>query len=356
MPRRVRFVAFLLALAFASTHAVAAEADRVQLVFDTSEADRVLAIVAAHAGGKPIEESQWQALFATEPYKRLKSRQEAIAKRFGDPSIVLTDDGFKTFVLSDTLVEHASDLRNALERWKQTDLQAEAQNVLQYLPPTAVIHAKIYPVIKPGTNSFVWEPTTNPAIFLYLDPNVSAAKFTNTVAHELHHIGLASAQAEYDERIKSLPEKARAAAEWVGAFGEGLAMLAAAGGSDVDPHAASTKEEHARWERDLANFGSDLPEVNAFFLDILAGKFATDSALEEKGGSFFGTQGPWYTVGYRMAVIVERRYGRGALIQTMLDPRRLLLLYNQAVTEQNAASKEKLPLWSEEVIKRLDAK
>jgi Putative zinc dependent peptidase (DUF5700) len=192
----------------------------------------------------------------------------------------------------------------------------------------------------------------NPAIFLYLDPDVSAAKFTNTVAHELHHIGLASAQADYDTRIQQLPERARTAAEWVGAFGEGLAMLAAAGSVDTD-HAASSKEEHARWEHDLANFNTDLPAVNAFFMDILGGKFTSQGAIDEKGFSFFGVQGPWYTVGYKMAVMVEKRYGRDALIQTMRDPRRLLVLYNQAAAELNASSQQKLPLWSEQVLKAL---
>ena len=68
-------------------------------------------------------------------------------------------------------------------------------------PTEAYIHAKVFPVIKPITNSFVFETTTDPAIFLYLDPEESAAKFENTVAHELHHIGYAS--------VESLAEQSR---------------------------------------------------------------------------------------------------------------------------------------------------
>jgi Putative zinc dependent peptidase (DUF5700) len=60
----------------------------------------------------------------------------------------------------------------------------------------------------------------------------------------------------------------------------------------------------------MANFNSDLPTVNAFFLDILNGKFANREAIAAKGSSFFGAQGPWYTVGYKMAVMVEKRFGR----------------------------------------------
>ena len=37
-----------------------------------------------------------------------------------------------------------------------------------------------------------------------------------------------------------------------------------------------------------------------------------------------------------MVVMVEQRFGRSVLIETMLDPRRFLVLYNQAAAEQNA--------------------
>jgi hypothetical protein len=326
------------------------------LTLDTSEADQVLAILALRAAGRPVDDAHWQKLFATEPYQRLKVREAAIAKRFNAPEIVLKDEDFKSFVLSEDLLKRAPELRATLDRWKHANLQQTGQRVLQYLPPSAVIRAKVYPTIKPNTNSFVWETSTNPAIFLYLNPQVSEAKFENTVAHELHHIGLASALADYEKRIQSLPELPRAVAEAMSAFGEGLAMLAAAGGPDVDPHAASSPEEHARWNHDMANFDSDLQAVNAFFLDVLHGKFANQDAIEEKASSFYGAQGPWYTVGYKMAVMVEKRFGRQALIETMLDPRRLLVLYNQAAEEQNRAGKTQLPKWSEEVLEKVQAR
>jgi hypothetical protein len=336
-----------------SLAAVAADSSRVQLTFDTSEPDQILAILELRAAGKPVEAAQWQKLFATEPYQRLKVREKKIAEQFNDSHHAFTDDDFKKFVLSDALLARGPQLRATLERWRKADLRQAAERVLQYLPASAVIRAKVFPVIKPNENSFVWEVSTDPAIFLYLDPEVSSAKFSNTVAHELHHIGLASAQGDYDKRIKTLPERAGTTAEWMGAFGEGLAMLAAAGGPDVDPHAASTPEEHARWDRDMANFDSDLRAVNAFFLDILNGKLANGDAISEKGSSFFGAQGPWYTVGYKMAVMVEKRFGRHALIDTMLDPRRLLLFYNQTASEQNARGKEQLPVWSEEILQQV---
>ena len=48
-------------------------------------------------------------------------------------------------------------------------------------------------MIKPKTNSFVFEPASDPAIMLYLDPSRTRAQLENTVAHELHDIGYAAA-------------------------------------------------------------------------------------------------------------------------------------------------------------------
>ena len=52
--------------------------NRVQLTVDASEADQVLAILTLRADGKPVDDSQWQRLFATEPYQRLKKREAEI--------------------------------------------------------------------------------------------------------------------------------------------------------------------------------------------------------------------------------------------------------------------------------------
>ncbi len=345
----------VIALLLASSLPLAAADDRVQLVLDTSEAEQVLAILALRIQNKPVPDVEWQKLFATVPYQRLKQREKAMAERFHDPTIALTDDDFKRFVLSNDLLQRAAALSSTLDHWKKADLRQDAGRVLAYLPADATLHAKIYPVIKPATNSFVWDVSSDPTIFLYLNPEVSRAKFENTVSHELHHIGLASVGPIYDAKIAALPGPAHSAAEWMGSFGEGVAMLAAAGGPDVDPHAASSPQDQARWAHDMDAFNDNLVAVNAFFLDLVNGKFATPDAAEEKGGSFFGVQGPWYTVGYKMSVMVDNRFGRQALIGAMLDPRCLLVLYNRAAAEQNAAGKPTLPLWSEDVLSAVRA-
>ena len=349
---RVRLPVVLLLLTFSLP---VAAVDRVQLTLDTSEADQVLAILALRNQGRPVADSEWQKLFATAPYQRLKQREKAIGERFHDPTVAFTDEDFKRFVLSADLLPRAAALSSTLDRWKKADLREDATRVLAYLPADATLRAKAYPTIKPGINSFVWDLSSDPTIFLYLDPEVSREKFENNVTHELHHIGLGSVGPIYDGKIAALSEPAHTAADWMGSFGEGFAMLAAAGGPDVDPHAASSPQEHARWEQDMGEFNDDLHAVNQFFLDILNAKFASNDAIEEKAGSFFGVQGPWYTVGYKMSVMVEKRFGRPALIGTMLDPRCLLVLYNRAAAEQNAAGKPPLPLWSADVLSAVHA-
>jgi len=247
-------------------------------------------------------------------------------------------------------------LRHTLEAWRQANLVASAVRVLAYLPEQARIHAKIFPVIKPKTNSFVFESSTDPAIFLYLDPEESAAEFENTVAHELHHIGYSSVESLAEEKQKNLPPNVKAAVEWMGAFGEGFAMLAAAGSPDIDPQATSAPKNQERWRHDMANFNQDVASLQDFFLDVIDQRLVAKDKIDEKAYTFFGTQGPWYTVGYKMAVIVEKRYGRSRLIECMLDPREFLVAYNQAAREMNANGGEALALWSPELIRKMDVK
>lgn len=320
--------------------------NRIELNLDTEEAEAVLAILDKRAAGIAITDVDWHHLFATEPYVRLQKREASMHRDF-------TDDDFKRFVLSPELAARTSLLRQTLETWRKADLAASARRVLSYLPERAHINAKVFPVIKPKTNSFVFETAVDPAIFLYLNPEQSAAQFENTVAHELHHIGYSSVKSLAEEKQKDLPPNVKPAIEWMGAFGEGFAMLAAAGGPDIDPQAASSPKEHARWESDMGNFNRDLVALQSFFLDIIDQRLVGKDKIDQKGFTFFGTQGPWYTVGYKMAVIVEKRYGRKRLIECMLDPRELLASYNQAARERHTNGDGELALWSPELMQKI---
>jgi len=352
--RRRRFLCCSLATLFLTvwelpTLAVtqAGAADRVQLRFDTSEAEAVLAILAKHKANQPVADADWQRLFSTEPYVRLKKREAGMHRDFSDAD-------FQKFVLSDDLAGRAPALEKTLAEWKQADLSQAAARALAYLPSDAVIHAKVFPVIKPKTNSFVFEVSSDPTIFLYLDPGLNRAQFENTVAHELHHIGYASIDARVEAKLKDMPPDAHAAVEWAGAFGEGFAMLAAAGGPDVHPHAVSKPEDRARWDHDMANFNQDLKTVEKFLLDVAQGRLKTEEERGKVASTFFGVQGPWYTVGWKMSVLIEKHYGRAKLIECMTDPRELLVTYNQAAAEHNRTHPDdQLALWLPELLQSL---
>lgn len=208
-------------------------------------------------------------------------------------------------------------------------------------------------MIKPRDNSFVFDLDNDPAIFLYLDPAMTAAQLENTVAHELHHVGLVACCRGPDELAEAdgWPERARRVVGWVGAFGEGVAMLAAAGGPDVHPHATSPAADRERWDGDVARTAENLQELEAFFLAILNGEL-NETAERERAMSFFGVQGPWYTVGWVMASAIERAFGRDALLGCIEDLRTLLPTYNRAAVELGRKG-EALPVWSGEMLERL---
>ncbi|MDQ6788040.1 MAG: hypothetical protein M3033_14640 [Acidobacteriota bacterium] len=323
---------------------------RVNVRVITDEAEAVLAILAKRRANQTIDEADWQRLFTSEGYVRLKKREAAMQRPFEDTE-------FKTFVLSDGLAEQASALAKTLAEWKSADTNRAAELALAYLPKDARIRAKIYPEIKPKTNSFVFDVDTDPAIFLYLDPQVSKEKFENTLSHELHHIGYGSGcpTKKTADEIKKLSADAQNVFLWLGAFGEGFAMLAAAGGPDIHPHAVSLPDERARWDKDVANFNNDLKTVEKFFLDILGNKLTVEERTKV-ARSFYGIQGPWYTVGWKMAITIEKTFGRAKLVECICNQRKLLATYNKAAIKHNRKTGESLALWSSAVLKGLNTK
>jgi Putative zinc dependent peptidase (DUF5700) len=334
-------------LLFLTAQSVARAAVNVTLV--TDEAEAVLAILNKKKAGETIADADWQRVFQSEGYVRLKQRETSMKRPFEDTA-------FKTFALSDELAARLPALEETLARWRKADVTRAAHLALAYLPKDANIRAKIYPVIKPRENSFVFDVGNDPAIFLYLDPAVTREKFENTLAHELHHIGYGSTcpRKDVEAEIEKLTPNAQRVVGWIGAFGEGFAMLAAAGDPDVHPHAVSRAEERARWDKDMANFNDDLKKVDSFFNEILEDKLTAEE-IREKGFSFFGVQGPWYTVGWRMSVLIEKTYGRAKLIECMCDQRLLLTTYNQAA-RYNRNSRAPLALWSPAVVSSATSK
>jgi hypothetical protein len=321
---------------------------RLRVPMVTDEARAVLALLARRARGEEPATADWEALFTSDGYRRLQQRERSLDRPFDDST-------FRSFVRADSLLARADALRRTLAAWTQVDPRTVARHAFAYLPSAAVIHAKVYPVIKPRTNSFVFEPRTNPAIFLYLDPAVSSAKLENILTHELHHIGVGSV-CPSQASDSTLPQPVRTTLEWMGGFAEGRAMLAAAAGPTIHPHETSDSAERAVWDRDVAHAERDLRRLEVFFFTLLDGRLSEDEQTRE-GMSFIATedvpQGPYYTVGWLMATAIERQLGRQQLVATLCDPVAFLSDYNRAAAARNRTSAGRLPLWSDTLLARL---
>lgn len=338
----------LLTLFLLSVSTTLCAQNAVQLTLDTTEADQALRILHKQAAHKPVTNEDWNILFTTVPYQWLKAREESMHREF-------SDDDFKKFLLSPTAGAKTREWEQTLDAMKTADLAALGARVLEWLPPQATIHARVFPEIKPKTNSFVWhKDKEDPAIFLYLEQQTKA-QFENTVAHECHHIGLGSLDAQQEAMLAKLPPNARKAAEWLGAFGEGEAMLAAAGSADLHPHWEDDAIKRARWDSDMAHFNQDLAAVQQMLLDILDAKLKTDEEIRQRADPFWGYQGAWYTVGYEMAALVEKQYGRKAFNECLLDPRQLLVKYNEIAKKANADGAQ-MATWSDDLLQKLDVK
>jgi len=331
----------VLAAALALGGTAAAQAPRLEVRFDATEAERALAILDAEAGSTKPGGETWRSLLAAEGYRRLHEREAAMGRAF-------TDEEFRAFLAGAEPVAHREELRATLAAWQRIDLEGAAARAFAYLPSGATIRATIYPMIKPRTNSFVWDLDADPAIFLYLDPGVSADELANTVAHELHHIGYGTAcpGAAVEAEIEKLDPNLQRVLRWQGAFGEGIAMLAAAGGPDIHPHAASPEADRARWDRDMARTREDTAELDAFFLALLDGQLGEQAEIE-RARSYYGVQGPWYTVGWSIAATIERELGRDELIRAACDPRLLLPAHRRALARRGETA------WSDRLLAAL---
>jgi hypothetical protein len=314
----------------------------VRVVLD--EADAVIAILEQRSRGIEPTEEDWRRLQSSEGYVRLKRRQES----FGATGF---DESFREYLTSDEPLHRLPELREALVKWRSIDFGATGEQAGAYLPRGTEVRATLYPVIKRAPNTFVFEIGTDPAIFVYVNPQRTSAQLENTLAHELHHVG--SASCPEPDGVESLSPEAQQVVRWLSAFGEGMAMLAAAGGPNVHPHSASPAGEWATWERDVGEFAHDLKRIERFFRRVLAGDGSEDE-LRAELFTFINTedvpQGGFYTVGWKMAALVERVQGRDVVVRAVCDPRILLRAYNEVAAGYPPNESEPWPLWSSDFL------
>lgn len=313
------------------------------VVLDRSEADAALAVIDAFNAGRHPSAAELQRLYSSRPYLRLRERENSVKRPF-------TDEDFIAHLRSPEVRSASSGLRAALGQWDDETIQAAAARAQAYLPGGSRLNVTIFPMIKIKPNTFVFDLKKDPSIFYAIDPKESKASFANTLAHEMHHIGIGqncvSTKTSATPALKILRR-------WIGAFNEGLAMLAAAGGPDVHPHADSSADEQAVWDREAAKFRKHLRQQDTYFRSVVAGEAGTEEEINETMRAYFGEQGPWYTVGWGMAVTIEKAFGREAVIDAFCHSETLLETYNEAALTQREGIDHDLPLWDTKLVQDL---
>ncbi len=85
-----------------------------------------------------------------------------------------------------------------------------------------------------------------------------------------------------------MPPNVKRALNWMTEFGEGEAMLAAAGSSDRHPHWEDDGEARARWDGDTMHFNADLQSIQQLLMDILDSKLTSDEDIQKRAAPFWG--------------------------------------------------------------------
>ena len=116
----------------------------------TDEAEAVLNILEKREKKLEINGEDWSRLFSSEGFTRLKKREESFRRKY-------EEENFKKFVMSDLEPGKKEILKSTLENWSKADFRECGVKAFAYLPAQAKIKVKIYPVIKPAKNSFVFE-------------------------------------------------------------------------------------------------------------------------------------------------------------------------------------------------------
>lgn len=303
------------------------------------------AILTDRKNGRSIAPERWTTLFASNGYRKLAERETAMGRTF-------TEDGFRAFLMSDTLLARYEELERAARAWSTMNVEEAARYARSYLPTGTQILTTVYPLIKPVTNSFVHRSTDGTmGIFMYLDTQAPAAELRTTLSHELHHIGLATACTERE--IAQTDPALRTLLIRLGAFGEGIAMLAAAGAPTINPNIDSRQQRLAEWNASISDL-TGFRDIETYIRDVRDKRITDPDSITRKSFDFYGNQGPWYTVGWTMASSVERAFGRPHLIPLLCDPVALMRSYNEAAPRLGVHGRQ-LPRWSEDVLQFVTA-
>lgn len=291
-----------------------------------------------------INDNDWDNLFASESYKILVERNKML-------KINLTDTDFKDCVMKLLSEENLQRYKNVLQTVKSIDLQACAGRALKYLPVNATIFTTVHLVVLPQPNYFIYCTKTTSAVFISLSVGLPLDDIENILVHELHHIGFLSIELQ-NNYYSGFATSHMYALRLLGYFREGIALLAAAGSAHNHPIPSSNPDLRLLWDNSINDSINAHKKIEDIFNEIFKGNI-THEELDAKSLSFCHILGPWYTLGWLMAVTVECQFGINKLNECMQDLRLLLLYYNYAVELNSVHFNSKYPLWSTDLLKHL---
>ena len=284
---------------------------------------------------------------------QLESVLKSPAAKHISETQALTPENIKRYITSAEFKAQTAAFQFSLREWRNAHHQLIEHRLDEYLPPEGQLPLTVVAVLAPGfTHAEFDTNSASPQVFVPLLPSMLHMQVETYVGEQAYLLASAitikSLRPHYDRMTGSV----RLAVEYITEFRRGIALLAGIGGPGLHVCATCPRAERQQWDNDFVAFSADLRTLDKLLLATALAE--TDLEGQRSQLDSVGVV-PWQVVGYRMAVMIERHYGRKVVPNLLRDPRMLLELYNRAAVEDNAAGAvdKPLPLWSPELMRLL---
>ena len=96
------------------------------------------------------------------------------------------------------------------------------------------------------------------------------------------------------------------------------------------------------WAWNMSQVAGHFEVIDALIQDVASGRVTSPDSVMARAVTFFGDQGPWYTVGWVMGSTIEKALGRDQLVTRLCDPAALIRVYQKIIAERDQSG----PKWS----------
>jgi hypothetical protein len=328
-----------VALLFLLCYSICANAQDLQVHIDLSEAEAMLSAAKASRDNNQIGNAQLESILRTSAAKHLSGTH------------TLTADSIKRYAADTEISTQIDELQFSLREWRIASLQQIEHRVGQYLPSEGQISLTVIVVLAPGFTVAEFDTASiPPRVFVPLLPSMFHMRIETYVGEQVYLLASAIPAKALHPHYDQMTDSVRLAVGYTTEFRRGIALLAGDGSIGLHICATCPLAERQQWDNNLAEFSKDLLVLDKLLLTTAL----AESDIEGQRLKLDAIDAvQWQVVGYRMAVMIERHYGRKVVPNLVRDPRMLLELYNLAAAEDNAngLSDQPLPLWSHELIR-----